>query len=101
MQHTPQDLSKAAELFRLFADPTRLKILCALQEGEICVSDIATRVEQTESAVSHQLRLLRAERLVASRKEGRAVYYRLLDAHISSLMMNALDHVAEENESET
>lgn len=90
-----QTISEAAALFKLFADPTRLSILCVLQNGEQCVRELAQLTEQSESAVSHQLRQLRVGRLVAARKEGRTVFYRLLDGHISLLISNAIEHVGE------
>lgn len=90
-----QTISEASALFKLFADPTRLGILCVLQNGEQCVHELAQLTGQSESAVSHQLRQLRAGRFVAARKEGRTVFYRLLDSHISLLISNAIEHVAE------
>ena len=78
------------------ADPTRLRLLSALNTGELCVCDLAAVVGISESAVSHQLRLLRAHRLVAFRKEGRIAYYRLLDHHVTVLIGSALDHAGED-----
>lgn len=85
----------ATSLLKMVADPTRLRILSALNIEELCVCDLAAIAGISESAVSHQLRLLRAHRLVSFRKEGRVVYYRLLDQHITSLIGNAIDHAKE------
>lgn len=78
-----------------FADPTRLKILCLLGEGEVCVHDLVTALDISQSGVSHQLRALREANLVVGRKSGRHVYYRLADAHVREMLSNALSHGAE------
>jgi ArsR family transcriptional regulator len=85
-----------ADTFRILGDPTRVRIVDALSEGELCVCDIAESVGQSESAVSHQLRLMRGMRLVRGRREGRCVYYTLDDQHILDLFQQGLRHVAEE-----
>ena len=86
-----------AETFRVLGDPTRLRIVDALvAETELCVCDIAERVGISESAVSHQLRLMRAQRIVRGRREGRCVYYTLDDQHILSLFQQGLRHVSED-----
>ncbi|MBB5234283.1 ArsR/SmtB family transcription factor [Deinococcus budaensis] len=85
----------ATALLKVIADPTRFRILTALNVEELCVCDLAAVVGISESAVSHQLRLLRAHRLVTFRKEGRIAYYRLLDQHINGLIDSAVDHVRE------
>jgi len=82
-----------AELFSALSDPTRLRIISVLLEGEMNVGDIADRLSMTESAVSHQLRGLRQMRLVRSRKDGRQVFYALDDDHVSKLYRLGLDHV--------
>ena len=82
-----------ADLFSALSDPTRLRIISALLEGELNVGDIAAQLEMTESAVSHQLRGLRQLRLVRSRKAGRQVYYTLDDDHVARLYRLGLDHV--------
>jgi ArsR family transcriptional regulator len=84
-----------AETFRVLGDPTRVRILDALASGELCVCDIASLVGITESAVSHQLRLLRGMRLVRPRRAGRLVYYAVDDQHILELLKQALTHVEE------
>lgn len=88
-------VAQASDLLKLVADPTRLQLLSALHVRELCVGDLAAVVGLSESAVSHQLRLLRAQRLVTFRKEGRVAYYRLLDDHINGLIQNALEHAQE------
>ena len=82
-----------ADLFSALSDPTRLRIISVLLEGELNVGEIAAQLEMTESAVSHQLRGLRQLRLVRSRKHGRQVYYALDDDHVEKLYRLGLDHV--------
>lgn len=84
-----------ADTFRLLGDPTRVRIVDALSESELCVHDLAARVGISESAVSHQLRLMRSQRLVRGRREGRCVYYTLDDQHVLSLFQQGLRHVTE------
>jgi DNA-binding transcriptional ArsR family regulator len=84
-----------ADTFRILGDPTRLRILDALSAGELCVCDIAGLAAISESAVSHQLRLLRSMRLVKSRRSGRLVFYELDDHHIIELLRQAHTHVQE------
>jgi ArsR family transcriptional regulator, lead/cadmium/zinc/bismuth-responsive transcriptional repressor len=84
-----------AETFRVLGDPTRVRILDALATGELCVCDIAALVGISESAVSHQLRLLRGMRLVRPRRAGRLVYYAVDDHHILELLHQAMTHVEE------
>jgi ArsR family transcriptional regulator, lead/cadmium/zinc/bismuth-responsive transcriptional repressor len=86
-----------AEVFKLLGDPTRVRILDALSRGERCVCDLASLVSQTESAVSHQLRLLRAARLVRVRRAGRHAYYALDDHHVVGLLHDTRKHVEEEH----
>lgn len=82
-----------AELFRALSDPSRVRIIAALLEGEINVSALAEIVGISESAVSHQLRTLRQMRLVRARKQGREVYYSLDDEHVTDLFLRGMDHV--------
>jgi DNA-binding transcriptional ArsR family regulator len=84
-----------AELFSILGDQTRVKIVNALIEKELCVHELAELLNMTLSAISHQLRLLKATRLVRFRKEGKHVYYRLDDQHIRQLLNIALEHVKE------
>lgn len=82
-----------ADLFSALSDPTRLRIISVLLDGELNVGELAARLEMTESAVSHQLRGLRQLRLVRSRKDGRQVFYTLDDDHVAKLYRLGLDHV--------
>lgn len=87
-------LAGLADLFAALGDPTRLRIVAALADRELCVCDLAATIGQTESAVSHHLRTLRTLGLVRSRREGRLVYYALDDEHVAVLYRHAADHVA-------
>jgi len=91
----PRAVEALAETFRVLGDPTRVRILDALSGGELCVCDIASLVGISESAVSHQLRLLRGMRLVRPRRAGRLVFYAVDDQHILELLRQALTHVEE------
>jgi DNA-binding transcriptional ArsR family regulator len=88
-----QTSSHLADLFSALSDPTRLRIISVLLDGEMNVGDLAAQLEMTESAVSHQLRGLRHMQLVRSRKNGRQVYYTLDDDHVAKLYRLGLDHV--------
>ena len=88
-------LQGAAEIFKMLADPNRLRLLMALAQEELCVCDLAALVDVSDSAVSHQLRLLRTARLVKYRREGKMVYYRLDDAHVERLLQEGLRHAEE------
>jgi ArsR family transcriptional regulator len=91
----PRTVEALADTFRVLGDPTRVRILDALAPGELCVCDVAALVGISESAVSHQLRLLRGMRLVRPRRAGRLVYYAVDDHHILELLRQALTHVEE------
>lgn len=84
-----------AELFKALGDPTRVKILFSLMTRELCVCDLAAVIGASESAVSHQLRLLRTQKLVKFRREGKILYYSLADGHIERLFAQGLEHVTE------
>lgn len=84
-----------SELFRMFGDPTRLRILTVLQVSELCVCDIATLLGMTVSAISHQLRLLRSAGLVIGRREGKSIIYALADDHVRTMMQNGIEHIRE------
>lgn len=86
-----------AELFKVFGDSTRIKILWALDESEMCVCDIAYLLNMTQSAISHQLRVLKQAKLVKNRKEGKIVFYSLDDEHINQIFELGLIHIAEED----
>lgn len=89
---------EVSELFKVFGDSTRARIICALNIEEMCVCDLAALLSMTQSAISHQLRVLKTARIVKSRKQGRVVYYSLDDAHIGQIFATAFDHVMEEME---
>jgi len=93
----PQEekLYDLAELFKVFGDTTRVKIISALFEAEMCVCDIAELLHMTQSAISHQLRVLRQARLVKHRKEGKVVFYSLDDEHIKTIFNQGLEHILE------
>jgi len=88
-----ETINALAETFRALSDPTRVRIISALSQREMCVHDIADLLALTGSAVSHQLRLLRGQRLVKYRKAGKVVYYELDDEHIGRLLAEGLRHV--------
>ena len=88
-----EDARQIAETFKILGDPTRIKILHALSRRELCVCDISAIVAMGQSAVSHQLRLLRGARLVKYRKEGKMVWYSLDDTHISLLLAQGIEHI--------
>lgn len=83
------------ELFRIFGDSTRVRILYVLFESEMCVCDIAALLGMTQSAISHQLRALKSARLVKSRREGKTVFYSLADDHVKAIINQGLEHVSE------
>ncbi len=91
----PEELTAMAELFKLFGDPTRLKILCSLLRHELCVCDLATLIGMNQSAVSHQLRLLKQGRLVKSRREGKTIFYSLADDHVETMVAQGMEHISE------
>lgn len=84
-----------AELFKVFGDTTRMRIICALKENELCVGDIAEITNTTISAISHQLRILKQAKLVKYRKEGKTVYYSLDDDHVLQIFEKGREHVEE------
>lgn len=96
-KHMPEEeqLYDLAELFKVFGDTTRVKILCALFVSEMCVCDIACLLNMSQSAISHQLRILKQTRLVKHRKAGKIVYYSLDDEHIKNIFDQGLAHVTE------
>ena len=84
-----------ADFYKVFGDVTRVKILCVLFQSELCVCDLAEVVGMTQSAVSHQLRVLKQAKLVKNRREGKIVYYSLADAHIQSIINQGMEHIVE------
>ena len=89
------NLEQMAELFKTFGDPTRIRILSALARQEMCVCDIAELLGMSQSAISHQLRVLKQMELVKYRREGKTVFYSLADSHVSTILAQGLDHVCE------
>lgn len=88
-------LYSLAELFKVFGDPTRIRILYALSAGELCVCDIASVLNMSQSAISHQLRVLKQIQLVKFRRKGKTVYYSLADSHVETILNQGLEHVQE------
>ncbi|MCD7866160.1 MAG: metalloregulator ArsR/SmtB family transcription factor [Clostridiales bacterium] len=84
-----------AELFKIFSDSTRIRILFVLFEAEVCVCDLADMLNMTQSAVSHQLRILKQSKLVKNRREGKSVFYSLADDHVRTIIAQGLDHIEE------
>jgi ArsR family transcriptional regulator len=93
IQHDIETLYKLADLFKIFSDSTRIRILDILIKGELCVQDIADALEMTQSAISHQLRVLKQAHLVKSRRAGKTIYYSLADEHVQTIMAQGLEHV--------
>lgn len=95
--HIPDEetLGGIADLFKNFSDLTRVKILYVLFEAELCVCDIAQLLQMSQSAISHQLRVLKASRLVKNRRDGKTVFYSLADDHIITILGKGLEHVTE------
>ena len=89
------ELYDLAELFKVFGDSTRIRILFVLHEGEVCVQDIADALQMTQSAVSHQLKILKQSKLVGSRREGKQIFYFLADDHVLSIIDLGLEHLRE------
>ena len=94
MQPDKHTIDSIAELFKGFADPTRVHILSLLQEQELCVTEIAEAVELSQSAISHQLRLLKQMHLIKFRREGKNIWYSLADDHVRTILKMGLEHVA-------
>ena len=90
-----ESLYDLAELYKVFGDTTRIRILYALFESEMCVCDIAEILNMTQSAISHQLRVLKQARLVRNRREGKQIYYFLADDHVRTIIGQGMDHINE------
>lgn len=90
-----------AEIFKVFGDSTRVRIMCALMPGEMCVCDISELLGMTQSAISHQLRMLKTHRLVRSRREGKSIFYALDDEHVVSILFQGLAHISEKHPDHT
>ena len=95
--HMPDEdqLFLLAELFKVFSDSTRIRIICALAEEELCVCDIADLLGASQSAVSHQLRVLKNARLVKPRRDGKTVFYSLADDHVRKIIAQGMEHIEE------
>ena len=91
-ENSMQDL---AELFKIFGDTTRIRILFVLFESEMCVCDMAETLNMTQSAISHQLRLLKSNGLIRARRQGKSVFYSLADDHVSTIIQQGWDHIME------
>lgn len=89
------ELDSLAELFKVFGDPTRIRILFVLFETEVCVCDLARALNMTQSAVSHQLRILKQSRLVKNRREGKSMFYSLADDHVRTMIAQGREHILE------
>ncbi|MCR5305313.1 MAG: metalloregulator ArsR/SmtB family transcription factor [Oscillospiraceae bacterium] len=100
-QELPTDelLADLADLYRIFADSTRVKILFSLFESEMCVCAIAELLQMTQSAISHQLKVLKDANLVANRRAGKTVYYFLADDHVRSIILQGFEHLLERRDS--
>ena len=97
LRSLPEDdlLIDLAELYKIFGDSTRIKILYLLFAQELCVCDIAASLNMTLSAISHQLRILKGAKLVKFRKDGKSVYYSLADEHVNSILAQGMEHITE------
>ena len=89
-------LMRLAELFKVFGDGTRIRILYVLLTAEVCVCDIARLLGMTQSAVSHQLRILKQAQLIRARRDGKTIFYSLADDHVATLLKQGMEHVCEE-----
>lgn len=90
-----ETLYDLAELFKVFGDSTRVKILCVLFEAEMCVCDIAELLSMSQSAISHQLRVLKQSKLVKNRREGKTIFYSLADEHVRAIFNQGMEHIME------
>ena len=91
------ELYDLAELFKVFGDSTRIRILFVLFEAEVCVCDLAEALHMTQSAISHQLRILKQNKLVNSRREGKSIFYSLADGHVRTLIAQGREHIEEDH----
>ncbi|KAI4445537.1 Transcriptional repressor SmtB [Eubacterium plexicaudatum ASF492] len=90
-----EELYDLAELFKVFGDSTRIRILFVLFEAEVCVCDLAEALHMTQSAISHQLKILKNSKLVKSRREGKSVFYSLADGHVRTIIDQGREHIEE------
>lgn len=96
--YTEKSVVDLAELFKIFGDSTRIKILYAMLDVELCVNDIAGSLQMSQSSVSHQLRILKTSKLVKSRREGKSIFYSLDDEHVRSILNMGMEHIMEGEE---
>ncbi|MFR3206891.1 MAG: ArsR/SmtB family transcription factor [Oscillospiraceae bacterium] len=89
------ELYDLAELFKVFGDSTRIRILFVLFESEVCVCDLAQVLNMTQSAISHQLRILKQNKLVKNRREGKSIFYSLADDHVRAIIAQGREHIEE------
>lgn len=102
MNHiSPEFITKAASFFKVVGNDTRMKILCTIANDQICVDDIACKVNMTKSAVSHQLKILKDEGLVKSRRDGKNIYYSLDDQHVTDILEIAFIHIKHKSHGES
>lgn len=95
-KYSEDDLYTLADLFKVFGDSTRIKILFVLFESELCVCDLSEKLNMTQSAVSHQLKILKQNKLVKSRRDGKSIIYSLADEHVVSIISQGLEHIEED-----
>lgn len=98
VQHTMQEtvkLERMAELYKMFSDPNRLRILWVLESGKLCVCDLASLLDMSSSAISHHLKSLRQANLVTSRRVGKNIYYTLADNHLKDILLQSFRHINE------
>ena len=91
-----EELYDLAELYKIFGDSTRIRILFVLFESEVCVCDLAAALNMTQSAISHQLRILKQNKLVKNRREGKSMFYSLADEHVRTIINQGLEHLQED-----
>lgn len=90
-----ETIRELADFYKVFGDATRVRILCVLLQAEVCVCDLAELLGMTQSAISHQLRVLKQMKLVKNRREGKTVFYSLADGHIQTIISQGMEHIAE------
>lgn len=95
--HLPDedDMAELAELYKVFGDSTRVRILCTLSQSELCVCDLAELLNLSQSAISHQLRILKQAKLVKNRRDGRSIIYSLADNHVRGIIAMGMEHILE------
>lgn len=92
---SPETFGELAGFYKVFGDGTRVRILCALMISELCVCDLAELLEMSQSAISHQLRVLKQAKLVKNRRDGKTIFYSLADSHIQTIICQGMEHIKE------